>query len=187
MSRYLLTFIVSIVGALSSLAQDVPLIDPPDLLKLRDEHTRAMQRQAIPLLTAYVRKLESQKIAFTRQGNLVGALATDRELKLVTKQLETANSIASGAVAAMNLSIISVIFGEQGVPGRTRDVTKGVKKVFESGAASVTLHRDSAAFGKTDPSPGKQKTIVITYMINGLRKERTFKEEHILKFKEDLN
>lgn len=186
MNKRIIAFTIYVGVALGATAQEKLVTDPQELVTLREEHVRAMQRQSIPLLTAYVRKLEAQKTNFTRQGNLDGALATDRELKEITKQLQLANAIASGSVATMKLSIVSVIY-QDAKTNRSADVTKGVRKFFESGGTKLRLHKDEAPFGGVDPAPGVEKSTVITYFINGQRKEKTFKEGHRLDFKEDLN
>ena len=65
------------------------------------------------------------------------------------------------------------------------DVTKNVRKAYESGVPSMKLNTEEAAAG-VDPAPATPKRTIITYMINGQRKQKAFPEGTRLDFKADL-
>ena len=185
MNRLILTLIAYSASALLAFAQNAPPIDPPELATMREEHLRSIQRVAIPVLSAYARQLESQKSVFTRQGKLDAALAVDNELKEVTKQLQAANAASARTGATMQLTILSASYGSP-AKKRVADITKNIRKVFESGTPTIKLNTDDGAAG-VDPAPYTPKETTITYTINGQRKQKTFPEGRNLNFKEDLN
>lgn len=183
-NKLLLALVAYSAIGMVSLAQDKFSLDPPELVKLREEHLRSMHRVAVPVLTTYVRALESQKQLFTRQGKLDAALSVDNELKDVAKQLETANSASARTGATMQLAIVSATYGSH-EKKRITDITKNLRKAFESGEASIKLNTDKGAAG-VDPAPFAPKATVVVYTINGQRKEKTFPEGRTLNFKDDL-
>jgi hypothetical protein len=144
-----------------------------------------MQRVSIPLLTTYARQLETQKLAFTRQGKLDEAIAVDKEIKEVTKQLEAANAAVARSGAKLQLLILSASYGDQ-KKKRSIDTTKNLRKALEAGQAGIKLNTTDGAAG-VDPAPFAPKETIITYSINGQRKQKTFREGHSLNFKDDLN
>ena len=184
MNKPALTAIAYGAMALLTIAQEKPPTDPPELVAMRGEHLRSMQRVALPVLSAYARQLEAQKGLFSRQGKLEAAIAVDNELKEVAKQLQAANVATAGSGAAMQLAIISAMYGH--APSkRFMDVSRNLRKAMESGATSIKLNDDEAG-GKKDPAPYAPKDTTITYTINGQRKQKTFPEGYNLNFKEDL-
>ena len=185
MNRHILPIIIC--GALSvfAVAQTKAQIDPPELAAMREEHLRALQRVAIPVLGAYLRQLESQKSVFTRQGKLDAALAVDNEFKEVSKQLQAANDASARTGSTLKLTILSASYGAP-AKKRVADITKNIRKALESGASIIKLNTEEGAAG-VDPAPFTPKETTITYTINGQRKQKTFKEGHNLNFKDDLN
>jgi hypothetical protein len=184
MNRLALTVIACTASIFAAFAQNASPIDPPELVTMREEHLRSMQRVAIPILTAYARQLESQKSIYTRQGKLDAALAVDNELKEVSKQLQAANNAAARTGATMQLTILSASYGSP-TKKRFTDTTKNLRKVFESGTPTIKLNTDEGAAG-VDPAPFTPKETTITYTINGQRKQKTFPEGYKLTFKDDL-
>jgi hypothetical protein len=164
-------------------AADKPAADPPELIAKRDEYLRTLQRVQAPVLAGYVRTLESLKIQFTREGKLDAALATDAELKLMDRQLTAANNVNKGATPVM-LTITSVKFGDP-KSNRLVDVSKVVLKAFNAGDASIELSGGKLYPGK-DPAPFVHKVVVVEYMSMGERKEKTFQDGTVIKFKTDL-
>lgn len=184
MNKHLITIIAYGATALLAIAQDKPLVDPPELAAMRQEHLRAMQRVSIPALSAYARQLDAQKAAFSRQGKLEAAIAVDNELKEITKQLQAANGAVAQTGASLQLTIVQAMYGH--APSkRFLNITTNLRKAMDSGAASIKLNDDEAG-GKKDPAPYAPKDTTITYTINGERKQKTFPEGYNLNFKEDL-
>ena len=65
------------------------------------------------------------------------------------------------------------------------DITEHLRKVYESGEASLKLTTRGAAEGR-DPDRLARKQTVITYEIHGKVKTKTFEETSNLNFKKDL-
>jgi len=184
MIRLALIFVAGAASTLLAIAQDKPPMDPPELIALREEHLRSMQRAAMPVLSAYVHALEAQKLAFTRQGKLEEATAVDKEVTEITKQLQVATDFSSRTGAIMELTIVYATYG---APARrlVTDITKNLRKALGAGATAIRLDTTEGAAG-VDPAPRTRKETTITYTINGQRKQKTFPEGKILNFKEDL-
>ncbi|TLD70287.1 hypothetical protein FEM03_13970 [Phragmitibacter flavus] len=180
MKKQTLSFVTFIASALAAFAQP----DPPELVEIREEHLRSMQRVVIPALNTYKRQLEAQKSAFVRQRKVDAARSVDDELKEIDTQLEVANNAVSRPGLVMQLTILDAEYGDF-ASKRVLDITKALQKAMESGAPTIKLHRDDAAGGE-DPAPLVRKETLITYTINGHRKQRTFDEGHKLNFKYDL-
>jgi hypothetical protein len=168
----------------SALAQEA-VSEPPELQTRRLEHLKAMQRASVPVLTSHVRQLEAMKSQFTRQGNLNGALAVDKELKRAKAELDAANATAQGAVGAVSLplKVISAIYSGPAAGGDRRDFGARVQGVLESGAAKMTMLDVAGAY---DPAPFKKKTLTIEYSINGKVKKKVYQEGATVNFREDL-
>ena len=66
---------------------------------------------------------------------------------------------------------------------RLKDVTARVKAAMDSGTPTMFL--DNGQLGG-DPAPGARKMVVVTYTINGRKRERTFKADTELNFQKDL-
>ena len=158
--------------------------DPPELLERRAEQLRVVSRVEVQPLTAYLRALESLKQQFTRGGKLEAVLSLDGELKKTRDKLTAAQAAASLTTAApAQVQIVSVIYGELKAK-RTADATEEVRKVMESGAGTFTINGRNLKTG--DPAPGKVKSAIFTYTINGKQRQKTFIEGVILDFKKDL-
>ncbi len=185
MNKLILHFLVLAISGLTAIAQNAPPVDPPELVSAREEHLRAMQRAAIPVLSAYARQLESLKASFTREGKLDAALAVDNELKEVNKEAQAADNAAARTGAALPLTILSAVYGAP-AKKHVMDVTKTLRKALESGNEGIKLSTSEAGAG-VDPAPMTPKETKIIYTINGQRKEKTFQEGYKLKFKDDLN
>ena len=65
------------------------------------------------------------------------------------------------------------------------DITKRLQDALASRETAVTLEVHGAAKG-ADPAPGTSKETLITYTVNGQRKEKTFPDGHKLNFTKDL-
>jgi hypothetical protein len=175
------TFLAFISIASSAFAENAPIADPPELVTARVEYSRSMLRVSIPVLTQYLRQLDSQKLIFTRAGKLNEAIAVDQEIKVVTERLRVANLSVSKPAAVTFLTIQSVTFGDL-AKHRVVDLTKPVRDALQGGLATFKLSAE-----KSDPAPNVHKEALIKYIINGQQKEKTFQEAHHLNFKEDLN
>ena len=88
----------------------------------------------------------------------------------------------SNPIRPPQVTIVSAFYGAR---KRTVDITKHLRKVFESGAASIKLDTTDGAEGR-DPAPFERKETTIIYLINGERKKKTFAEGQGLIFKEEL-
>lgn len=158
--------------------------DPPELIERRAEQARTVSRVEIQPLTEYLRALESLRQQFTRGGKLDAVLSLDAELKKAKDKLTAAQAAASLTTAApAQIQIVSVIYGEQKAK-RTADATAEVRKAFESGAGTFTINGRNLKTG--DPAPGKVKSAIFTYTINGKQRQKTFIEGLVVDFKKDL-
>jgi hypothetical protein len=158
--------------------------DPPELLARRADYYRTISRLQVPPLTTYLRALEPLKQQFRRDGKLDAVVAVDNEIKAVTEKLKAAQSGTNISTAPpAQIAIESVTYGDPKTK-RTKDATEMVRTVFDSGAATITLSGRELRTG--DPAPGTRKVAVITYTVNGKRKEKTFPENTILDFKKEL-
>ena len=182
------TILVTLAVVLSqhSQAQDAPraVSDPPELATKREEYLRAMQRASVPILTNYLRQLEPLKEQFTRGRDLQAALSVDGEITKVKQQLDAANATAQGARSSVNLptEITSAIW--QGPePTQSKDVTAHLKKLMDSGIASIPVNSKDAA-GGADPAPYKRKTLILEYSVNGKVKRKTLGEGDKLNFRD---
>lgn len=167
-----------------SQAQDTPrtIPDPAELSARRAEFLREMQRVSVPVLTNYLRVIESMKEQATRRGDLTGAQAFDLETQKIKAQLNDASATSQGARATVPLPVAITSALWQGVgPKLSADVTAHLKKVMESGVASVTVNTAEAA-GGADPAPGKPKILALEYTVNGKVKRKTFTEGQKLNF-----
>lgn len=158
--------------------------ESPALVSLREGHLRAMQRVSIPVLAEYVRQLESEKSALTRQGKLDQAQAVEAELGDAANQLRVAKEAVARPGAVLRLTILSGRYGDFATE-RVVDITKTLREALAARSPGITLHRDGAAKG-IDPAPLVAKQTSIVYSINGERKEKVFPEGHNLNFKSDL-
>ena len=183
MNRLILGFLAFSAMGVLSLAQDTSPLDPTELLKLREEHLRSLQRVSAPVFSTYVRSLESLKAQYTREAKLDAALAVDNELKVAKQQLGVA-STATRTTAPMQLTISSVKFGDPKTK-RLLDVTKTVQKVLASGEATMKLGGGTLSPGH-DPAPYVRKSVTVAYIINGQRKEKVFNDGESINFQNDL-
>ena len=184
-TRLLIALVAYGVSIFPAVAQEKrPVIDPPELVTMREEHLRSMQQAAVPVLTAYTRQLDAQKFKFTQQGNLEAVQAVEDELKGITKQLEDAKTAAGRTGATLQLTILSASYGS---PDKKQvvDITRNLRDALRSGTPTIKLDSDKGAAG-IDPAPYKPKQTTVTYAINGERKQKTFGEGHELNFKDDL-
>ena len=170
--------------AVSAFAQNAPLVDPPELIARREEHLRAMQRAEEPVLSAYVRTLEGLKAQYIRDSKLSAAVAVDNELNSVKRQLAPATRTVNGVVAPMRLTIVTARFGDPKT-SRLVDVTKPIQKALASGEPTMRLEGGALYPGK-DPAPFVHKSVTITYIVNGERKEKVFEERAFVNFANDL-
>ncbi|MEZ0387491.1 MAG: hypothetical protein ACAI34_10515 [Verrucomicrobium sp.] len=158
--------------------------ESPALVNLREGYLRAMQRASIPVLAEYVRQLESEKSALTRQGKLDQVQAVEAELGDAASQLKVAKEAVARPGAVLRLTILSGRYGDFAT-GRVVDITKTLREALDARSLGISLHRDGAAKG-IDPAPLVAKQTSIVYSINGERKEKVFAEGHNLNFKSDL-
>lgn len=149
--------------------------EPPELLSKRQEHLRKMQRAAEPLLRDYLRTLESMKQKFMRDQQLKEAIAVDAEIVRITEQIK---------IASEQMVILSAVYG---IPSQNRvvDITKQLQTALAAKQSGVTLEIRGAAAG-IDPAPGMAKQTLITYTLNGQRKQKTFPDGYKLRFAADL-
>ena len=158
--------------------------DPPELLARRADYYRTVSRLQVQPLTAHLRALDPLKQQFRRDGKLEAVVAVDKEIKAVTNKLKAAQAGTSLTTAPpAQVQIESVIFGDPKT-NRTKDGTSAVRAAFDSGAATFPLSGREMSTG--DPAPGTKKVAVVTYTVNGKRKEKTFPENTVLDFKREL-
>ncbi|HEY2342203.1 MAG TPA: hypothetical protein VGH90_04190 [Chthoniobacteraceae bacterium] len=158
--------------------------DPPELLERRAEHFHMVNRLQLQPLNAYLRELEPLKQQFLRNGALESAVAVDREIRVVTDRLKTAqNGSSVSAVPPPQILLESVIYGDPKTK-RIKDVTDLVRTAFQADPATVTLGNKELQTG--DPAPLTKKIAVFTYTVNGKRKEKTFPEGTVVDLKKEL-
>jgi hypothetical protein len=156
--------------------------DPAELSARRAEFLREMQRVSAPVLTNYLRVIESLKEQSARRGDLQPAQAYDTEAKKIRTQLGDASATASGARSSVSLPVeITSALWQSVSPKLSADVTAHLKKVMESGAVSVTVNTAEAA-GGADLARGKSKVLVLEYTVNGKVKKKTYPEGEKLNF-----
>jgi hypothetical protein len=158
--------------------------DPPELLARRADYYRTVSRLQVQSLTTYLRALDPLKQQFRRDGKLEAVVAVDNEIKAVAEKLKAAQSGSNLSTAPpAQIQIESVTYGDPKTK-RTRDGTAAAQAALDSGAATIVLSGKELRTG--DPAPGTRKVAVITYTVNGKRKEKTFPENTILDFKKEL-
>ena len=158
--------------------------DPPELLARRADYQRTVNRLQIQPLTAYLRALDQLKQQFRRDGKFDPVVVVENEIKASTEKLKAAQTGTSlTAAAAPQLQIEVVAFGDPKTK-RTKDATAAVRSAFDSGAATIIL--SGKELGTGDPAPGTKKVAVITYTVNGKRREKTFPENMVLELKKEL-
>ena len=183
MKPKIITALSLLVLATHALAQVTPKTEPPELIARRAEHLRAISRAQIPPLTAYLRTLEPLKQQLARDGKSDAALAVDAEIQSIRQQLQAAQSATDITTAApVQFQLDSAVFGDPATK-RVRDVTAAIRAAMDSGQPTMFL--DNGQLGG-DPAPGTKKVVVITYTINGKKKDKTFKADTALDFKKDL-
>jgi hypothetical protein len=157
--------------------------DPPELVARRAEYLRAAGRAQVQPLTAYLRTLEPLKQQFAREGKSDAALAVDVEIKSIKDQLQAAQSVTDVTTAApVQFQLNSVMFGDPATQ-RMRDVTNNVRAAMDSDQPSLVLGNKELG---GDPAGGVRKTVIVTYTVNGKRKQKTFQAGAVLDFKKDL-
>jgi hypothetical protein len=162
-------------------------VEPPELVTARAEYLRAINVASVPPLTAYLKKLESWRQFFTQHGNTAGASAVAAEIDKIKADLADAQSAANPmAVSANQLVIEHAEYGDF-AQKKTMDVTKFFVDAHSGKKETLSLFGHDM-LGATDPAPGRAKSFKITYTLNGVRKERTFKEgpSEVLNFKKEL-
>jgi hypothetical protein len=167
-----------------SQAQDTPrtVPDPAELSARRAEFLREMQKVSIPVLTNYLRLIESLKEQSTRRSDSLAAQAYEAEAKKIRIQLNDASATSQGARTSVALPVeITSALWQSESPKLSADVTAHLKKVMESGAASVTVNTADAA-GGADPARGKPKSLILEYTVNGKVKQKTYPEGQKLNF-----
>jgi hypothetical protein len=162
-------------------------VEPPELVAARAEHLRAMNVASVPPLTAYLKKLESWRQFFAQHGNTAGAAAVTAEIDKIKADLADAQSAANPmAVSANQLVIDHAEYGDF-AQKKTMDVTKFFVDAWSAKKETLSLFGHDM-LGATDPAPGRAKSFKITYIFNGVKKEKTFKEgsAEVLNFKKEL-
>jgi hypothetical protein len=85
------------------------------------------------------------------------------------------------------LVIVNAIYRSVGSQHRTIDVTRVLRKALRSGEATIKLNTAYLADG-VDPARRMPKETLITYTIDGgEQKKKTFPDNQVLNFREDLN
>jgi hypothetical protein len=182
-AKSLITSIVILLVALASLPRAVAA-DPPELLTRRAEYLKASRRAQIQPLSDYLRSLEPLRQQFAREGKADAAQAVATEMKSIEQQLAAAQSNADATTSApVQLQIESATYGHHQTK-RVADVTVAVRSALESGSRSITIATKDLGLQGADPSPGAHKTAVITYTINGRRKQKIVDENTVLDFKD---
>lgn len=179
-----LLIILALVAASQATAQNAPsTTEPRELTVRRAEHLRAMSRAQVQPLAAYLRSLEPLKQQFAREGKSDAALAVDAEIKSVKEQLQGAQAASDITSAApVQVQLENVMFGDPATK-RMRDVTSHVRAALDSGQPSIVLgNRELGG----DPAGGVRKSVIVTYSVNGKRKQKTLLADTILDFKKDL-
>jgi hypothetical protein len=173
------------LGSGAAAQTDGRATEPPELIALRGELARTIARVQIAPLTNQLRALESLKQQFAREGKLDSALAVGTEAKSVQQQLDAAQAAADLTTAApTQFKLESAFYGDPKTK-RLRDVTAAVRSAIDSGTGTLTV--DTADLGRPDPAPGTEKFLIVTFTINGQRREKTFKERTVVNFKQQLH
>ena len=169
------------------LAQNAPKpVDPPELVARRAEHLRAISRVQIQPLATYLRTLEPLKQQYVREGKSEAAQAVEAEIQSIKQQLQAAQNVSditATAGAPVQFQLDSVVFGDPPTK-RVKDATVAVRAAMDAG--QPTLFLDGRQLGVGDPAPGTHKVVIVTYTINGKKKDKTFKADTELDFKKDL-
>ena len=185
MQNSILTGITLLMLAAYAPAQNAAKpIDPPELISRRAEHLRAISRAEVPPLATYLRTLEPLKQQFAREGKADAVLAVDAEIQSIKQQLQAAQNASDiTAAAPVQFQLDSVIYGDPPTK-RVKDATAAVRALMDAGQPTMFL--DGRQLGGGDPAPGTRKVVVVTFTINGKKKEKTFNENTPLDFKKDL-
>lgn len=162
-------------------------VEPPELVTARAEYLRALNAASIPPLTAHLKKLESWRQFFAQHGNTAGAAAVATEIDKIKVDLGDAQSAANPMAVSVNQVVIEhAEYGEFALK-KTMDVTKFFVDAYAAKKETISLFGKDM-LGASDPAPGRAKSFKITYTINGVRKEKTFKDgtSEVLNFKKEL-
>jgi hypothetical protein len=171
MIRAILLLTMMVLPGLAT-AQDKPAAEPAELVAKRNEHDRAVQRAVSPLLADYLRKLESLRAQYTREGKIEAALTVEKEIRKIKRE--------SGA----RITIVSATYGVLDTK-QTADIADVLRATIKDGRASIILSSFQGGLPR-DPAPNLRKQTKVVYSIDGQRYEKTFKESYELKFDEDL-
>ena len=168
--------------SLTTLGQEAP---PPELLAQREAHLKELQRIRVPVLTNYLRTLESLKQQFAREARTSAAALVDAEIAKTRSELETATELTNKTSdASIQLTIISASFGQPNSKNEI-DVTDTIRGAFNTGKKTIRLVKEVIADGK-DPAPYKNKVIAIHYTTKGEKKRNEFPSNSTLNFEEHL-
>ena len=183
--RQNLVVVIYAIATACAVAQEKPAAEPSQLVAAREEHLRAMQRASVPLLQAYAAKLNGIKQVLGREGKFEAGVAVDNELREVTRQLEAARTLSDPTKqSSAQLSIVSAIYGDA-KGKRTVNVEQIVKRAMLAGKATIRVTNEELNNDR-DPAPYARKELVISYIIGGAMKEKTFGEKAVVDFKNDL-
>jgi hypothetical protein len=176
------TIAIALLTSLYSFAQNSTTPDPPELINLREQNNRDLQRVSVPILQQYLLNLDHLEEQLTRDGRFDALAAVQTETQDVQKQIVDATNAADlTRPASTELAILSATYGVQPI---TVDVTKQLRMALNGAHPTTTLSNE--AFGNVDPAPGSTKQTKIVYAINGTRKEKLFAEGHSLNFHDEL-
>ncbi|HEY3899253.1 MAG TPA: hypothetical protein VGM54_11600 [Chthoniobacter sp.] len=179
-----LSFLLFFAFGSFAIGQNAPTAtDPQELIAMRGEFLRAMARAGVQPLSAYLHELELFKQQVVREGKSAAVIAVDAEIKSIQDQLVSAQSTASLAnTAPAQIQIESAVYGDAKTK-RVKDVVAAVQSAVDSGATIVV---NSRSLGGPDPAPGTDKFLVVSYRVNGVRKQKTFKERSSVILKQEL-
>jgi len=164
----------------------------------RDELCRSLEPanpvnapKAAPLLLAnhIAETEEKQRAIYGAVATLLAiiAIASGIGIYLERDKIAAARGIDvefASSSAAARLKILSAKYGDPAMR-HSADITTNLRRALESGVNSIILSNVEAA-GGMDPALNIRKETVITYTVNGERKQKIFPEDYTLSFKDDL-
>ena len=188
MKTIIILFAIIAFSPLLSAQQPLKPLDPPELVNMKADHVRAMNRAQIAPLTSYIQTLTSMRQFYVRESKPDAVASVDAALKTAHDELDAANAGSNmTTTAATQLQIDEGIYGDLQRNKVQDDVTNYVKNALATGQPTVSVRR-SDMLGAKDPAPGVHNNLRVTYTIDGKRKIKEFKDgtDAVLDFKKDL-
>jgi len=185
MKTSVICFLLSLLSLANAVSQTNKPVDPMELVQRREELLRNLQRASIPIYEAYLKSLEPLRAQYTRDGKVDAVNALQVEIKRAQDELDKATRAAARSnTVTLAFTILSASYGSH-EKHRTVDTAEMLRRALREGKATLKLDNSLCEGGK-DPAPFVPKTTIVTYSVDGQRKQKTFKEGYELNFDTDL-